>query len=368
MRSLLVAYDFPPMGGGISRALGEIAKPEILGPIAVSSGVPGVAPDRLRSLAGTIAWSRAAERMVLQHQVEFTWAGNLKPAGYVARWLEYRRQVPYGILLYGHDLLRVRVQARRSLRKRLAARTLFDNAAALVAISGWTGDLCRSVLKEVGGARGSDRVHVIPLGTDPDRFSPRGPAAPIGPGRWLLTVARLVPHKGIDTAIDALARLGPRCEDVGYAVIGEGPDRARLESLAATRGVAGRVRFLDSITDADLPRWYRGATLYLGLSREQGDDAEGFGLSLVEAQGCGVPVLAGRSGGTADALRDGSTGWLVDANDSEAVATRLRSLLALPQLLRDAGVAGRQLVETRLNWQRVGQDLRSVMRQATGGR
>lgn len=368
MRSLLVAYDFPPMGGGIARALGELAKPEILGPVAVSSGVPGLAPDRLKTLAGTIAWSRAAERLAAEHQVDFTWAGNLKPAGYVARWLQYRRQIPYGILLYGHDLLRVRVQARRSLRKRLAARALFDNAAALVAISSWTGELCRAVLKETGATRGSERMHIVPLGTDPDRFSPHGPVADVGPGRWLLTVARLMPHKGIDTAIDALARLGPRFGDVGYLVVGDGPDRARLEGMISERGVTGRVRILTAVPDQQLPSYYRAATLYLGLSREQGEEAEGFGLSLVEAQGCGVPVLAGRSGGTADALRDGSTGWLVDANDAEAVSQRLRSLLDDAAKLRSAGPAGRALVELRLNWPRVGRDLRSVMRQATGGR
>lgn len=368
MKSLLVAYDFPPMGGGIARALGELARPEHLGPVALSSSVAGIAPDRLKTLAGTIAWSRSAERLAVQHGVDFTWAGNLKPAGYVARWLKSRRQIPYGILLYGHDLLRVRVQARRSLRKRLAAKSLFDNAAALVAISGWTGELCRAVLKEIGASRGGERVHVVPLGTDPTRFTPLGPVASISPGRWLLTVARLVPHKGIDIAVEALARLGPGFEDVGYLVIGDGPDRARLERLVAERGLTGRVRLLSHLPDAELPSWYRAATLYLGLSREQGEEAEGFGLALAESQGCGVPVLAGRSGGTADALRDGVTGWLVDATDANVVAQQLTALLQQPGQLREAGVAGRQLVESRLNWSRVGRDLTNVMHQAVAGR
>jgi phosphatidylinositol alpha-1,6-mannosyltransferase len=367
MKSLLVAYDFPPMGGGIARALGELAKPEVLGPVAVSSGVRGLPPERLKTLAGTIAWARAAERVAVAQGIDFTWAGNLKPAGYVARWLRYRRGIPYGLLLYGHDLLRVRVQARRSLRKRLAARALLDGASALVGISGWTGDLCRAVLKEVGAARDSDRLHVIPLGTDPERFTPTGPIADVGPGRWLLTVARLVPHKGVDLAIEALARLGARYEDVGYLVVGEGPDRARLEALARERGVAGRVHFLSAVPDEQLARYYRAATLYLGLSREQGEEAEGFGLSMVEAQGCGVPVLAGRSGGTADALRDGVTGWLVDAADVDALVPRLQALLDATDQLGAAGAAGRHLVETRLNWSRVGRELRSVM-QACAGR
>jgi phosphatidyl-myo-inositol dimannoside synthase len=220
----------------------------------------------------------------------------------------------------------------------------------------------------VGAARDSDRLHVIPLGTDPERFTPNGPVANVEPGRWLLTVARLVPHKGIDTAIEALTRLGTRYEDVGYLVVGDGPDRARLEALARERGVGGRVRFLPAVPDNQLAGYHRAATLYLGLSREQGEEAEGFGLSLVEAQGCGIPVLAGRSGGVADALRDGVTGWLVDAVDIDALVPRLQALLDVPDQLRAAGAAGRHLVETRLNWSRVGRELRSVMRQACDGR
>lgn len=368
MRSLLVAYDFPPMGGGIARALGALARPDALDPVAVSSGVPGLGGDRLKSFAGTVAWSRVAERLAVEHRVEFTWAGNLKPAGYVARWLRYRRGIPYGVLLYGHDLLRVRVQARRSLRKRLAARALLDGADALVAISGWTAELCRTVLKEVGASHRPDRVQVVPLGADPVRFAPTGPIATLDPGRWLLTVARLMPHKGIDTGIEALAQLGPECHDVGYAIIGEGPDRERLERLAEANHVGRRVRFLSGVDDAELPSYYRAATLYLGLSREQGEEAEGFGLALVESQSCGVPVLAGRSGGTADALREGVSGWLVPTNDPTAAAARIRAVLEDEELRRNAGQAGRRLVEERLNWSRAGQDLKSVMRRGRAGR
>jgi phosphatidylinositol alpha-1,6-mannosyltransferase len=363
-----VAFDSPPYGGGSARALGEQARPEALGPVAVSSGVAGLSGDRLKTLAGTVAWSRAAERLAVDHEVEFTWAGNLKPAGYVARWLSYRRGIPYGVLLYGHDLLRVRVQARRSLRKRLAARALLDGAESLVACSGWTAGLCRSVLKEVGASRRDDRVQVVPLGTDPVRFTPTGPIAALDPGRWLLTVARLLPHKGVDTGIEALSRLGPGYEDVGYVVIGEGPDRGRLEQLARDRRLEARVKFLGAVADGELAAHYRAATLYLGLSREQGEEAEGFGLSLVESQGCGVPVIAGQSGGTADAVRDGVTGWLVPTNDPDAAAARIRVVLDDEDLRRNAGAAARRLVEQRLNWSRVGQDLKRVMQRGRAGR
>lgn len=262
--------------------------------------------------------------------------------------------------------MRVRAQSRRSVRKRLAARSLLQGADALVGISRWTAELCCSVLAEIGLRDHASRVHVIALGTDPARFAPNGARANLGPGRWLMTVARLVPHKGIDTAIDTLSQLGPGFEDVHYAVVGEGPDRERLSHLAEARGVGSRVRFISGVSDAELPAHYRAATLYVGLSRAQGEEAEGFGLSLVESQGCGVPVLAARSGGMPDALRDQQTGWLVPPDDAAAAVTRLRHLLAAPAELQAAGRAGRQLVERELNWSRVGRDLRRVQASRAG--
>lgn len=367
MKTLLVAYDYPPMGGGIARALSELARPHALGPDLVHTGPAGMPRDRLKTLGGTITWSREVERLAAEHRIEFAWVGNLKPAGYVARYLQVRRRIPYGIILYGHDLLRLRVQARRSLRKRLTARALLQGADVLVGISSWTSDLCRAVLSEIGLRSHANRVITVPLGADPDRFTPAGPRAVLGPGRWLLTVARLVPHKGIDTALEALAQLGPGYDDLRYAIVGDGPDTERLSRIIRERGLGARVRFVHGVPDAELPSYFRAASLYLGLSRAQGEEAEGFGLSLVEAQASGVPVLGARSGGIADAMREGETGWLVPPDDPAATAAQLRLLLAEQERLRTAGQAGRQLVEQELNWRRAGLALKSAQH-SRGGR
>jgi phosphatidylinositol alpha-1,6-mannosyltransferase len=324
--------------------------------------------DRLRTLPGLVGWCRSAERIATTRAIDFVWAGNLKPAGYVARWLRARRGIPYGIMVYGLDLTRLRVQARRSPRKRLAARAILGGASAIAAISGWTAAQYRLLAGELQLGDIEHQLRVIPLGADPVRFAPAGERYPLGPGRWLLTVARLLPHKGIDTGLAALAALSPHQADVRYAIVGDGPDRPRLEALAHQLGVADRVRFLGAVSDQQLPAIYRAATLYLGLSREEGDEAEGFGLSLVESQGCGTPVLAGRSGGIADALLEGRTGWLVDPRDAAAATARLRELLASSEQLLVAGRAGSALVADWLNWARVGADLRSAMAAGQAGR
>ena len=122
----------------------------------------------------------------------------------------------------------------------------------------------------------------------------------------------------------------------------------RSQAEARELGVADRVRFLTDVPDRDLPALYNGAEVYLGVSRLMEQRVEGFGISLAEASACGVPVVAGRSGGIPEAVRDGETGVLVDAERPEAVAEALGRLLDDPALRARLGAAGRRAVETSL--------------------
>jgi phosphatidylinositol alpha-1,6-mannosyltransferase len=87
---------------------------------------------------------------------------------------------------------------------------------------------------------------------------------------------------------------------------------------------------------------------------------EGFGISFTEASACGLPVVAGRSGGTADAVRDGETGVLVDPDRVEDVVASVRALLDDRELSARLGAAGRRAAETYFNWDRVVADLRRL--------
>jgi phosphatidyl-myo-inositol dimannoside synthase len=380
---LLLTYDFPPMGGGIARMMGELAWRYQPGTLVVSTGqygdgskadaeLPnvvdrlGVPSRRLRTLQGLVLWSRRAASLARSLHPEFVWCGNLKPAGYPARWVRQRVGTPYGILFYGTDLLLLQRRIRRSTVKRQTVRALIGSAAVLVAISQWTQDLCLAVLDELGLGSGKLDLRIVPLGTDPVRFRPGIDQSTVrsryelDERRWLLSVARLTPHKGIDTGLRVLSRLRERYPDLGYAVVGSGEQLATLKGMAERLGVADRVRFLTSLPDGDLPAVYNCAEIYLGLSRLTDQAAEGFGISLVEASASGVPVLAGRSGGIPEAVRDGETGLLVDAEDPEEVCRALSSLLDDRPLAQRLGGGGRRAVESYYNWDRVTADLASI--------
>ena len=146
-----------------------------------------------------------------------------------------------------------------------------------------------------------------------------------------------------------------------YAVAGKGPERDKLKKLAHKLGVADRVRFLGEVSERDLPALYNLASVYVGASRRaERLGVEGFGISLVEASACGLPVVAGKSGGIPDAVRDGETGFLIPPEDPAAIADAVGRLLADTALAGRVGAAGRRAVETYYNWDRVVRDLKAI--------
>ena len=381
---LLLTSCFPPVGGGLARWMAEIAARYPEPGIVVSTGqhpdsqevdeplpcevdrLP-IATRRLRGLQGLLLWSRRVAQLARTYESRFIWCGEITPGGYPAKWTHERVGTPFGILLHGADLLVLQHQVHRSAMKRRSARALLGSAGVLVANSEWTRGLCLSVLRELELEVTDGRVRTVPLGTDPAFFRP-GVATDIvrarygldPASRWLLSVSRLAPHKGIDTVLRALSSLSGTESDVKYAVVGTGEGRREIEALAGHLGVADRLLLLGGVPDADLPALYNLAHVYVGASRRTAHSVEGFGIALAEAASAGRPVIAGRSGGIPEAVRDGVTGLLVNPESAEEVADAIRRLLRDPALAARLGAAGRGEIERYYNWDRVAADLAGI--------
>jgi phosphatidylinositol alpha-1,6-mannosyltransferase len=363
--------------------MGELARRYAPGALIVSTGQHADAADadamfpnridrlpvharRLRTVQGILLWSRRAAVLARSTGAEFIWCGNIKPAAYPAKWTKERLGTPFGILLHGGDILILQHQVHQSVLKRRTAKALLSSAGVLVANSQWTRDRCLTLLGELDIEPSPGQVQVVPLGADPLCFRPGVDTRDvrtrygITPGRWLLSVARLTRHKGIDTALQALALLRRDYPDLCYAVVGTGEEHRTLEAEARALGIADRTRFLTDVPDRDLPALYNCAEIYLGVSRLMEQRVEGFGISLVEAAACSLPVVAGRSGGIPEAVRDRETGLLVDAERPESVRDALAELLNDAELRVRLGSAGRRAVEEYYNWDRVTADLQRI--------
>jgi phosphatidylinositol alpha-1,6-mannosyltransferase len=179
-------------------------------------------------------------------------------------------------------------------------------------------------------------------------------------------VARLEPYKGVDTALKAVAECRRAGLMVNYLVVGAGKRKATYVKLAEELGIAAAVRFVGNVPDSDLPLLLNAASAYVGVSRRaDGTRVEGFGVALAEASACGLPVIAGQSGGLAEAVSDGQTGLVVDPDDPTAVAAALKRLLEDQLLARRLGQGGRKAIETYYNWDRVVRDLRDIESQVS---
>jgi phosphatidylinositol alpha-1,6-mannosyltransferase len=214
-----------------------------------------------------------------------------------------------------------------------------------------------------------ERVVVVPNGVDPDRRHPVDATAwrtahGLGDAPLLVTLARLVPRKGIDTVLRSLPAVRSRHKTVRYAVAGGGPDRDRLERLAAELGVGDCVSFLGRVPDEDKNACLSAADVFVMPARSEPPDVEGFGLVFLEANACGRPVVGARTGGVPDAIVPGHSGELVDPDDPAALADVVASLLSDPARANAMGARGRARVEEACTWDHVADRLYAAMQEA----
>lgn len=387
MKHLFVTQDYLPDLGGMARRHVELVRryPE---PMAVST-VSAPESSRYDALEDYAIFRQSftfATAKSFLNQVRWArWlvkrgrttptvlhCGNIRPVGYAVWWAHKRLRTPYVVYVNGGDLLRERAKARSSSIKRRTARLILGDAAGIVGTSKWVAELAREVMREVGITE-PPPVAALDLGTDPHAFHPDADTGTLRQ-RWgirrapiVVTVARLVPHKGQDVGIRALARLRDEFPDLRYVLVGEGHDEVRLRNLAAELDVMHRVGFAGPMRDDELPEAYATSTIYLGASRmDESVNVEGFGISFIEASAAALPIVAGDSGGVRSAVRDGETGFVVDPTSVEAVSDAIARLLRDDELRARMGAAGREAVVTHYNWERVAADTARFVRECVG--
>jgi phosphatidylinositol alpha-1,6-mannosyltransferase len=200
------------------------------------------------------------------------------------------------------------------------------------------------------------------VGVEVDRFTKQGSEQAtrekynINGGPILLTVARLVEHKGIDTVIKALPEIIKQHPKILYLVIGEGPYRRTLEELCQRLQVQKNVQFLGNIPHHMMQNkceaFYSLCDLFIMVSRNINQiEAEGFGIVFLEAALSQKPCVGGKSGGIADAVVDGVTGMLVDPDSSEDVTGAILTLLENKEAADQMGVNGYDRAKQKFDWQ-----------------
>ena len=296
----------------------------------------------------TTSVERLCERLTSEHGLELLQLGHPLPAGLLGPWLRRTADLPYVIFLGAAEIT---VPGAVPGVARLL-RWVLAESSMLFGVSRYTAD------QAVRLSGGRAHAEVLRPALDLERYPLTQPAdvtaarAALGLGdeRLVVCVGRLVPRKGQDMLIASLAALDGRFADVRLALVGGGRLADELRERAAAAGLADRVVLPGEVSAAQLRLWLQAADVFAGPSRTRfgGLEVEGFGIVFAEAALTGLPVIAGRSGGSPEAVVEGETGFVVDAHSPEELTGALARLLTMSSAeRRDMGARGRELAVSR---------------------
>ena len=226
----------------------------------------------------------------------------------------------------------------------------------------------KAISRPISDSARASMVKIAP-GIDTDHFAPVDStdlkrSLGLTEKKIIVSVGRLVHRKGQDVLIAAMPEILREIPDAHLLLIGEGPYRQYLETRVKKLQLDSHVSFIGRISYRDLPRYICLGEVFAmpARSRFAGLEVEGLGIVYLEASACGLPVLAGNSGGAPDAVREGVTGVVVDGRDAQTVAQSISELLAAPQRARQMGLAGRAWIIKEWRWQIWSERFREILK------
>jgi phosphatidylinositol alpha-1,6-mannosyltransferase len=222
----------------------------------------------------------------------------------------------------------------------------------------YLGEYTRNAISRSITSEAASRMVKIAPGIDTDHFSPQDATQlrrelGLTERKVIVSVGRLVHRKGQDVLIDAMPAIIKEVPEAHILMIGEGPYRSYLENRVKTLGLQEHVTFIGRIQYVDLPKHICVGDLFVMPSRSRlaGLEVEGLGIVYLEASACGLPVIAGNSGGAPDAVLQGETGLVVDGTSTAEVATAVIELLQDADRSKAMGIRGRQWIIQDWRWE-----------------
>src|SRR3989304_2378100 len=315
VKSLLVTLDYPPQVGGVAVYYEHLVKEFTNGDVLVLT-VDKINSQKIPEQDGII-------RRRLLFKSKLFWP----------KWLPLLWQIfkiPYMVYCHGMDVM----TASQSPRKKILARKILKNAEFIAANSEFTKE---KILEY--GVRPQNVTIVYPCPNMklrrevlPKEIEALRNKYSLLNKKIILTTGRLVERKGHDVVLGALHKLKESVPEAHYVIIGEGPMEEAVKQMVKTLGLEDSVSLIGKVSDYELAAWYEICDVFVMISRQlKNEDAEGFGIVYLEANMFGKPVIAGKSGGVAEAVLDNETGILVEPTNPQEILTAMERLLRDPE-------------------------------------
>jgi phosphatidylinositol alpha-1,6-mannosyltransferase len=362
---LFITNDFGPRAGGIETfVIGLIERRSFGQTIVYTSAQNGseeydkawktdygvtVIRDRAKILLPTPRVARNLSRVIKESNIQVAAFGAAAPLGLLSASIKRAGIRKTVALTHGHEVWWAKV-----FPFNLAMRHIGSSIDSLTFLGEFTE---RAISKALSKSAAQQMVKIAP-GIDVDHFCPQDASElrrelKLENKRVIVSVGRLVHRKGQDHLIQALPQILKSVPDAHILMVGQGPYLSHLKKLVARHNLNEHVSFIGRIQYAQLPQYICAGDVFAMPSRSRffGLEVEGLGIVYLEASACGLPVIAGSSGGAPDAVLDGVTGFVVDGENKHEIAAAAIKLLNDGDKAQAIGLAGREWIIEKWRWE-----------------
>ena len=362
---ICITNDFGPRAGGIETFVMGLIERLPQGSVTVYTSQQGdtsvydqnwfdqfgvkVIRDKSKILLPTPRVARAVKRLIAKERIEVVFFGAAAPLAVMAKGLRKSGAQKIVSLTHGHEVWWAKLWPFK-----WAIRFIGNHVDHLT----YLGDFTRTEISRSLSASAVSAMVKIAPGIDTDHFTPQSSGAELRESlglankKVIVCVGRLVHRKGQDSLISSLPQILQHHSDAHLLLIGTGPYQKHLEDLAKKFSVQDSITFIGRIQYADLPRYISVGDIFAMPSRSRlaGLEVEGLGIVYLEASACGLPVIAGKSGGAPDAVLEGETGITVDGRDPAETARAVNTLFDDPIRAKEMGQRGREWIISNWRW------------------
>lgn len=362
---LFVTNDFGPRAGGIETfIIGLIQRRPFGQTIVYTSSQPEseqydadwmknygvrVIRDRSKILLPTPRVAFKLRHIIKSEGITTAAFGAAAPLGLLSASMKRAGVLRTVALTHGHEVWWAKVFPFNILLRRIGAT---------VDVLTYLGEFTRNAIASALTAKAKSAMVKIAPGIDVDHFSPSDASAlrqslGLADKKVIVSVGRLVHRKGQDHLIESMPEILEVVPNAHLLLVGQGPYREYLQQLVTKNALEDSVTFIGRIQYADLPQYICVGDIFAMPSRSRlmGLEVEGLGIVYLEASACGLPVLAGNSGGAPDAVLHNETGLVVDGTDNKQIATAAIELLTKEDSARKMGEVGRQWIIGKWRWE-----------------
>ena len=314
--------------------------------------------DKSKVLLPTRRVQNKAISILKDFQCEVVWFGAAAPLALMAKNLKRAGAKKTVALTHGHEVWWAKLPIFKSLLRKIG-----EGCDVIT----YLGDFTRDSIKRALG-KNPNLVHIAP-GIDTDVFNPNQKSEQLikelslENQKVIVSVGRLVRRKGQDKLIKAMPEILKNIPDSKLLLVGQGKYQKNLEKLVSKLNLQNSVIFVGRVAYRDLPKYFLLGDLFAMpcRSRLKGLEVEGLGIVFLEASSCGIPVLAGDSGGAPDAVIDGETGYVVNGKSVNEISGAAIELLSNPEKLEKMGARGRQWALEYWTWKNWGNRFKDIL-------